>query len=77
MKFKLRAEFEWSRVPSLQREMFGLLKRLAITPAWQTIELDAVSRTSPRHSSLPRPAVELMAIETLGGGSSVREQREY
>ena len=59
--------------PSLQRrEMVGRLKRLATTPALQVTESELLSSTSPRHSSLPRPTVELTVIATSGASSSVR-----
>ena len=49
----------------------GKWKRLATTPALQVTESELLSSTSPRHSSLPRPAVELTVIDTSGAGSSV------
>ena len=64
-----------SSCPSLQRrEMVGRWKRLATTPALQVTELELLSSTSPRHSSLSRPAVELTVINTSGAGSSVTQQ---
>ena len=61
-----------SSSPSLQkREMVERWKRLATTPALQVTESELLSSTSPRHSSLPRPEVELTVINTSGACSSV------
>ena len=61
-----------SSSPSLQRrEMVGRWKRLATTPALQVTESELLSSASLRHSSLPRPTVELTVINTSGTGSSV------
>ena len=61
-----------SSSPSFQmREMVVRLKGLATTPALQVTESELLSSTNPRHSSLPRPAVELTVINTSGNGSSV------
>ena len=55
--------------------MLGRLTRFGTTLASQTTESDAISISSPRHSSLPRPAVELMSIDTSGSGSSVGKDK--
>ena len=55
--------------------MLGRLTRFDTTLASQTTESDAVPSASPRHSSLSRPAVELMLIDTPGSGSSVGKDK--